>query len=995
MMDIESDQLLLDSEEIAWIQLRYPDDRFDKHAVALAVTLKYFQIQKQYPSHKNQPPECLIHSISTQLDCPEITLQDFDWHYNSKTLQRFRNIIREKLNYRKVTEKDSFAFISWFKIDIAPSAPTPVQSHAYAEDYFAKHQIELPTRERLKRHIQSAHVQFESELFTTLSCLLPEASKIALDQLLTSDEDIPSDKTIPNDEITSNGLYQLKKTLRKIDFDTISEFIETLNALNTIALPKLQLKTYQRKLLLKYHQRIMTESPGEIQAHPDTMRYSMLAIFCYVQQQQMIDTLTQVFIDATNKIELKAQHKIKKDILKDVACVKGKFDILYNLAELASNKPQGIIEEIIYPAVDQKTLQNLAKELKHRGHWYEQTVKIKMRSLYSHYHRRILLPILRALTLHAQHSDYQPMIDAVDFILDHSSDTKKRIPFTDQVPLDGVIKNPWRPLVIESKEKEGKSFINQFNYELAVYDTLREKLDCKSIWVNGAYRYRDPDEDLPQDFYKNKDYYFDLLKLPKNADTYIDDVKKRMNHALNQFHSGLPNNQKIKITTKNNKSWIKISTSDSQKSPDNIDTLKADVSARWPALSLLEAFKETAIRTHLLKEFHTVCDFERLAPEILSKRLLLSLYGIGTNTGLKRTGSGNQDVTYNDLRYIKRRFITASRIRAAIVRVVNKTLALRDTNIWGEGNISVACDSKKINVWDQNLMSQWHARYRGPGVMIYWHVDQKSLCIYSQLKTCLSSEVASMMQGVLHHGTEMEVKEATMDTHGQSLPGFGFSDLLHFTLLPRIKGIQREKLSLPDEGSRKAYPELDLILGSPINWQLIHDSYDELVRYAAALKLGTVDSDIILKRFKSTNYQHPVYKALIELGKAIKTIFLCRYLHSEELRIEINASQNIVERVNGFMDFIFYGKLGEISTNKTQDQELAILCLHLLQASLAYINTLLIQQVLSTPNWKGKLSDTDKRAITPLIHGHINPYGLFPLDMNTRIDIEIQSTREH
>jgi TnpA family transposase len=30
--------------------------------------------------------------------------------------------------------------------------------------------------------------------------------------------------------------------------------------------------------------------------------------------------------------------------------------------------------------------------------------------------------------------------------------------------------------------------------------------------------------------------------------------------------------------------------------------------------------------------------------------------------------------------------------------------------------------------------------------------------------------------------------------------------------------------------------------------------------------------------------QHPTYKAFAELGKAIKTIFLCQYLHREELR---------------------------------------------------------------------------------------------------------------
>lgn len=50
-------------------------------------------------------------------------------------------------------------------------------------------------------------------------------------------------------------------------------------------------------------------------------------------------------------------------------------------------------------------------------------------------------------------------------------------------------------------------------------------------------------------------------------------------------------------------------------------------------------------------------------------------------------------------------------------------------------------------------MTEWHIRYGGRGVMIYWHVARKSLCIYSQLKRCSSSEVAAMIEGVLRHQT--------------------------------------------------------------------------------------------------------------------------------------------------------------------------------------------------------------------------------------------------
>ena len=226
-----------------------------------------------------------------------------------------------------------------------------------------------------------------------------------------------------------------------------------------------------------------------------------------------------------------------------------------------------------------------------------------------------------------------------------------------------------------------------------------------------------------------------------------------------------------------------------------------------------------------------------------------------------------------------------------------------------------------------------------------------------------------------------------VDTHGQSTIGFGFSYLLDLDLLARLKNIKKQKLFYSHPKDRGNYNNLTPILKSAINWELIKKYYNEVVRYVAALKIGTVEPEIMFKILSSNNNNHPVYKALTEIGNAVKTIFLCRYLMSEELRIEIHEALNVVENLNSIMGFIFYGKLGEISTNNKEDQELAIVCLNLLQVSMVYINTLMIQEVLSEPLWQNKLTKEDKRALTPLIHSHINPYGLFPLDLEKRIII--------
>jgi Tn3 transposase DDE domain len=64
-----------------------------------------------------------------------------------------------------------------------------------------------------------------------------------------------------------------------------------------------------------------------------------------------------------------------------------------------------------------------------------------------------------------------------------------------------------------------------------------------------------------------------------------------------------------------------------------------------------------------------------------------------------------------------------------------------------------------------------------------------------------------------------------------------------------------------------------------------------------------------------------------------------------------------------------------------------MLSLHLLQISLVYINTLMMQQVLSEPAWQGRLTHTDLRALTPLKWQHVNPYGTFALNMNERLPL--------
>jgi len=263
--------------------------------------------------------------------------------------------------------------------------------------------------------------------------------------------------------------------------------------------------------------------------------------------------------------------------------------------------------------------------------------------------------------------------------------------------------------------------------------------------------------------------------------------------------------------------------------------------------SLLDVLKEADLRTGFTSEFRTLASRQELDPGTVQRRLLLCLFGLGTNMGIKQVCQSNGEESYEELLHMRRYFISKQALRSTNARLVNATFEVRQPAIWEEGNVACASDSRKFGVRGENLKSEWHIRYRGRGVIVYWHVERNALAIYSQLKAPSSSEVSSMIESVLRHSTQMKVGRNYVDRHGQSELAFAFCYLLGFELLPRLKNIHAQKLYLPATGAANEYRFLQPILTRPIQWDLIRQQYEPMIQYAAALKIGTADAETILR----------------------------------------------------------------------------------------------------------------------------------------------------
>ena len=168
--------------------------------------------------------------------------------------------------------------------------------------------------------------------------------------------------------------------------------------------------------------------------------------------------------------------------------------------------------------------------------------------------------------------------------------------------------------------------------------------------------------------------------------------------------------------------------------------------------------------------------------------------------------------------------------------------------------------------------------------------------------------------------------------------------------------------------------------------RLIVDHWDDLLRLAGSLKLGVVQAAGLARTLQTNDRPTKLARALQELGRLIKTLYLLRFIDDEGYRRRILIQLNRGELRHRLARVVFHGKRGELRQRYRDGQEDQLGSLGLVVNVIVLWNTIYMDAAFNKLRGEGyNVKPEDVAHLSPLSFGHINMLGRYAFTLSDTV----------
>lgn len=182
------------------------------------------------------------------------------------------------------------------------------------------------------------------------------------------------------------------------------------------------------------------------------------------------------------------------------------------------------------------------------------------------------------------------------------------------------------------------------------------------------------------------------------------------------------------------------------------------------------------------------------------------------------------------------------------------------------------------------------------------------------------------------------------------------------------------------------YGVLNDLARSCANPQKIEDQWEDMMRIAGSLKLGTVQASELIRSLLKSDRPSSLAQAIIEAGRINKTLYLLNYVDDEDYRRRILTQLNRGESRHAVARAICHGQRGEIRKRYREGQEDQLGALGLVTNAVVLWNTIYMQAALEHLKNQGiEVREEDEAKLSPLGHKHVNMLGHYSFTLAEQV----------
>jgi len=933
--------------------------------VCFLILLKTFQ-RLGYFVYVQEVPASIVHHVAAHLGTA-VQPSDLCAYDASGTRRRHVPAIRAHLHV-KPYDQDAQHVLEMVLREAAQTKDDLADLINVGIEELIRQHWELPGFTTLRRTAQRARAAVNRLLFQQVTEAIGTEGQVILDQLFTVDT---TTRQAPWNQLKADPgrptLTQLRHLVARL------QWLTPLNvgAGALASLPAIKVQQFATEAL--------SLDAARMQRLPPAKRSTFTAALVHGQVAQTLDDLGEMFIKRLRSIHHKGAAALEDYRRRQQGRTDQLLGLLYDLVTTMQQEET--------PDVRLTTMQALVGEhpetilddcLAYTAYAENNYFPFLWRFYKSH--RQTLFGLLDHLRLSSTSQD-TAVEAAVAFLRTHRTSTRDWLALPTP-PLDlAWIPDKWWKLVTGTNNRTlTPQHVDRRYFEVCVFSQVMTELLSGDLCIVGSAQFADYRAQLIpwEDYTRTVAAYGTHMGLPVDSTAFVQQMRTELADLAATVDARFPTNTAVRLV--DGEPVLRRLTA--RPVPGGLKTLERLIAERLEPVNILDILTDTENWLHWTRSFGPLSGQDARL-EAAQARYVTTAFCYGCNLGPTQTAQALQTFDRRQIAWIDQHHITEEKLDAAITTLINAYNQFTLPKLWGSGKHASA-DGMKWDLYEHNLLAEYHIRYGGYGGVGYYHVSDTYIALFSHFIPCGVWEAVYILDGLLKNTSDIQPETLHADTQGQSTPVFGLAHLLGIQLMPRIRHWKDLTLFRPTRTTH--YRHIDTLFTDTINWELIHTHLPDMLRVVLSIQAGRLTASTLLRKLGTYSRKNRLYLAFRELGRVVRTGFLLRYLSDADLRQTIQAATNKSEAFNRFLRWVFFGGEGLIASNNRTLQRKRIKYSHLIANCLIFHNVHAQTRILHQLVQEGyPVDETILARLSPYLTAHVNRFGHYMLNFQRQV----------